>query len=209
MGSQHIRLSREGNLMPTSAPVALGLGGVAAILLVSGVQGKGISDIMKGDFGKPPDPKGEGGPSFSGVSTSGAGPNVEGAPAGLISPFPKSSKVTWGRSDQGIDGTVQPGSPLIAMGNGTVEIHHDPSGFGSNYLILHVDGDGAFYYGHCVPAVASGARVRKGQVIARANINGQGNATTPGSFEIGKWPPGSISSAGAQLRKWFTSLPRI
>jgi hypothetical protein len=41
-----------------SAPVALGAGGVAAVLLISGIQGKSISSIIQGNFGTSPDPKG-------------------------------------------------------------------------------------------------------------------------------------------------------
>lgn len=41
-----------------SAPVALGIGGVSAVLLISGIQGKSIGSIIQGDFGTPPDPKG-------------------------------------------------------------------------------------------------------------------------------------------------------
>lgn len=195
-----------------SAPVALGLGGIASILIFSGIQGKSVSQIVQGDFGKPLDPKGGssagGGEGLENQQGAG-GATIEGAPAGLISPFPFNVPVKWGRSDQGIDGTVPPGAPMVAMGNGVVTIEHDPAGFGANYLMLHVDGDGSYYYGHSVPVVGNNARVSKGQIIAHANTNGQGNATTPGAFEIGKWPPGSFSTAGASIRKWFIGLPRI
>jgi murein DD-endopeptidase MepM/ murein hydrolase activator NlpD len=195
--------------MATSAPVALGIGGIAAVFLISGIQGKSVSSIFQGDFGKPPNPQGPGG---EGLSIQGKGteqPTENNLPSGLISPFTKRDPVTWGRSDQGIDGITTPGAPLVAMGNGQIEIAHDPSGFGANYPVLHIENDGAFYYGHSVPLVPSGAEVKKGQIIARANTNGQGNATTPGSFEIGRWPPGSFTSAGAAIRAWFIGLPRI
>lgn len=192
-----------------SAPVALGVGGIAALFLISGVQGKSIGAIMQGDFGPSKDPTGGSGLADSGGTGTGVTSNIEGAPPGLISPIPKSANVKWGRNDQGKDGTVAPGTPLRAMGNGTVTIAHDPSGFGSNYPVLHVDGNGSYYYGHCVPTVKDGAHVKKGQIIAHANTNGQGNATTPGSFEFGKWPPGSFATAGAAISKWFTGLPRV
>ena len=98
---------------------------------------------------------------------------------------------------------------MVAMGDGEVTVAHDPNGFGANYPVLHITGDGSYYYGHSVPAVASSTRVQKGQTIAFANTAGQGNATTPGSFEIGKWPPGSFSTAGAAIRAWFIGLPRL
>jgi len=195
--------------MATSAPVALGIGGIAAVVLISGIQGKSIGSIVSGDFGKPPNPEGPGGEGGPGLTVTGSTELPENIPGGTISPFTKKFPVTWGRSDQGVDGTTTPGAPMVAMGNGYVEIAHDPEGFGSNYPVLHIEGDGAFYYGHSVPLVSNGTRVKKGEVIARANTSGQGNATTPGAFEIGKWPPGSFASAGAAIRAWFVGLPRI
>jgi peptidoglycan hydrolase CwlO-like protein len=128
-------------------------------------------------------------------------------PAGdAISPFPASSPLTWGRTDQGVDGTTAPGSPLLAMGSGTVTIGHDPAGFGASYPIIHTS-FGDFYYGHCVPVVGDGASVSIGQPIASAHYGTWGNSTTPGGFEIGVWPPGGMT-AGAAIRSWLIGLPR-
>lgn len=127
-------------------------------------------------------------------------------PGQAISPFPASSPVTWGRTDQGIDGETTPGSPLLAMGSGTVTIGHDPAGFGDSYPILHTS-FGDFYYGHCVPTVSDGASVSIGQPIATAHTGTWGNSTTPGGFEIGAWPPGDMT-AGAAIRTWLINLPR-
>jgi peptidoglycan hydrolase CwlO-like protein len=128
-------------------------------------------------------------------------------PAGeAISPFPASSPVTWGRTDQGVDGTTTPGSPLLAMGSGMVTIGHDPAGFGDSYPILHTS-FGDYYYGHCVPTVGDGASVQIGQPIASAHTGTWGNSTTPGGFEIGAWPPGDMG-AGAAIRSWLIGLPR-
>jgi hypothetical protein len=127
-------------------------------------------------------------------------------PGQAISPFPASSPITWGRTDQGIDGTTTPGSQLLAMGSGTVTIGHDPAGFGDSYPIIHTS-FGDFYYGHCVPTVADGASIRIGQPIATAHTGTWGNSTTPGGFEIGAWPPGDMT-AGAAIRSWLIGLPR-
>jgi peptidoglycan hydrolase CwlO-like protein len=127
-------------------------------------------------------------------------------PGQAISPFPASSPITWGRTDQGIDGTTTPGSQLLAMGSGTVTIGHDPAGFGDSYPILSTS-FGDFYYGHCVPTVADGASVSIGQPIATAHTGTWGNSTTPGGFEIGAWPPGDMT-AGAAIRSWLIGLPR-
>lgn len=196
--------------MAPSAPVALGLGGLAAVFLISGIQGKSVGSIVSGDFGKATDPEfGKNSPGLPEQEQKASGEGIPGAPKGLISPFRKKDHVVWGRSDQGVDGTVTPGAPMVAMGDGEVTVAHDPNGFGPNYPVLHIDGDGSYYYGHSVPAVHSGQRVQKGQTIAFANTSGQGNATTPGAFEIGKWPPGNFSTAGAAIRAWFLGLPRI
>jgi peptidoglycan hydrolase CwlO-like protein len=128
-------------------------------------------------------------------------------PAGqAISPFPASAPITWGRTDQGVDGTTTPGTPLLAMGTGTVTIGHDPAGFGTNYPIIQTS-FGSFYYGHCVPTVPDGAHVSIGQPIATAHTGTWGNSTTPGGFEIGAWPPGDMTAGGA-IRSWLIGLPR-
>ena len=150
----------------------------------------------------PPSPSG-----LSGATSMPLASSLGPVPAGqAISPFPASSPVTWGRTDQGVDGTTTPGSPLLAMGSGTVTIGHDPAGFGASYPILSTS-FGGFYYGHCVPTVADGASVSIGQPIATAHTGTWGNSTTPGGFEIGAWPPGDMSAGGA-IRSWLIGLPR-
>src|SRR5438093_597222 len=39
---------------------------------------------------------------------------------GAVSPFPAASALTWGRTDQGVDGITAPGSSLLALGSGTI-----------------------------------------------------------------------------------------
>jgi peptidoglycan hydrolase CwlO-like protein len=127
-------------------------------------------------------------------------------PGQAISPFPASSPLTWGRTDQGVDGTTAPGTPLLAMGSGTVTIGHDPGGFGDSYPILQTS-FGSYYYGHCVPIVGDGASVHIGEPIATAHYGTWGNSTTPGGFEIGQYPPGDMAAGGA-IRAWLIALPR-
>jgi murein DD-endopeptidase MepM/ murein hydrolase activator NlpD len=130
------------------------------------------------------------------------------APSGhAVSPFPAGEPLVWGRTDQGVDGETRAGSPLLAMGSGTVTIQHDPAGFGTSYPVLSTS-FGDFYYGHCVPVVADGTQVREGQQIAQAHYGTWGNSTTPGGFEIGSWPPGDMAAGGA-IRSWLIALPRI
>lgn len=127
--------------------------------------------------------------------------------AGLASPFPAGVKVTWGRNDQGVDGVLPPGTPMRAIADGVISIAHDAPGFGSNYAVLHTTAGPAYYYGHSIPLAKDGAKVVAGQIIAKANEHGQGNATTPGAFEIGEWPPKSME-AGAKIRAWLQKLKR-
>jgi peptidoglycan hydrolase CwlO-like protein len=127
-------------------------------------------------------------------------------PGQAISPFPASVPLSWGRTDQGVDGTTAPGSPLLAMGSGTVTIGHDPAGFGDSYPILNTS-FGDFYYGHSVPIVGDGASVHIGEPIATAHFGTWGNSTTPGGFEIGSYPPGDMTAGGA-IRTWLIGLPR-
>jgi peptidoglycan hydrolase CwlO-like protein len=128
-------------------------------------------------------------------------------PGQAVSPFPAGAPLVWGRTDQGVDGTTTPGSPLLAMGSGTVTIEHDPGGFGDSYPVLSTS-FGDFYYGHCVPVVGDGAHVSVGNQIATAHTGTWGNSTTPGGFEIGSWPPGPFG-AGASIRAWLMGLPRV
>lgn len=60
-----------------SAPVALGIGGVAAVFLISGIQGKSIGSIIQGDFGTSPDPKG---PTGAGEPSNETGSQEGGSP---------------------------------------------------------------------------------------------------------------------------------
>jgi Peptidase family M23 len=131
-----------------------------------------------------------------------------GGPAGksYALPFSGTDLKEWGRSDQGVDGTLHPNAPLYALGAGVITIEHDAQGFGQNYPVLHLATGESFYYGHTVPVVANGTHVQAGQVIARANTHGQGNATVPGWFEFGTWPPGNINTAGAAIRGWLTKF---
>src|SRR5204862_2576669 len=119
--------------------------------------------------------------------TQGLGLNAPGAtanpfPAGTpppgqaVSPFPANAPLIWGRTDQGVDGTTAAGSPLLAIGSGTVSIEHDPYGFGASYPVLQTS-FGAFYYGHSIPVVGEGTHVAAGQQVAMAHYGTWGNST--------------------------------
>lgn len=145
--------------------------------------------------------------AHSKLSGHGVTGNTGGTGSAMVSPFPRGAPLSWGRSDQGVDGSTRPGTPMLAIDSGTIQIHHDPTGFGASYPVL-VTQHGSYYYGHVVPDVSNGARVTKGQPIGHAHPGTWGNSTTPGGFEIGKWPPGAFG-AGAAIRGWLQGLQRI
>ncbi len=207
--------------MAKSAALGFTLAGAGAIAIISGIQGKSVAEVLKGEIGPSPEPAFAGNTtteegSAKGIEGSSSAGAIEANTKGLISPFPKGTRISWGRNDQGVDGTTPPGTPLYAMGNGTVSIAHNPTGFGANYVVLHIDGDGSYYYGHGEPLVSNGARVTKGQPIARTHqAPSWGNSTTPGGFEIGKlgphgeYPKFSGPGSGVSIRSFLQNLPQI
>lgn len=118
-------------------------------------------------------------------------------------PFSNTDLVSWQRSDQGVDAQLHPNAPLYALADGIITIAHDPKGFGTNYPVLHLSNGESYYYGHTVPVVHEGQRVKAGDVIARTSSTGQ-NAP-PGWLEFGTWPPSSME-AGKKIRAWLEHL---
>lgn len=196
--------------MAKSAALGFTLAGVGTVAIISGIQGKSIAQVFKGEIGEAPNPafKGEG---ETGQSEGSEGKSAAEA-AGLVSPFPKGTAINWGRTDQGIDGKVPPGTPLRAIGNGTVHIAHNCSGFGCNYPVLDIEGHRAIYYGHVEPTVPDGTVVKKGQIIGKAHINHVwGNSTEPGGFEFGQLGPNGEypQKATGAFVSWFQHLMQI
>ena len=122
-----------------------------------------------------------------------AGPSA-GRPGQAISPFPASSPITWGRTDQGVDGTTTPGSQLLAMGSGTVTIGHDPAGFSDLSDPPHL-------VRRLLLRPLRADRHERADSLHRpadsAHTGTWGNSTTPGGFEIGAWPPGDMTAGAA------------
>lgn len=119
--------------------------------------------------------------------------------------LPASAKLTMGRWDQGQDGATNPGGPIIAPGNGVVLMTKDnPGGFGYNYpVVKFTSGPLAgreVYIGHTHSVLRAGEKFNAGQIISKTGFGTEreGNARTPGWFEIGFWPPGGMT-AGSQI----------
>ncbi|HVS29705.1 MAG TPA: peptidoglycan DD-metalloendopeptidase family protein [Solirubrobacteraceae bacterium] len=88
-------------------------------------------------------------------------------------------------NDQGVDISAPGGTPLLAVGNGTVVLH-GIGGFGSDAPVLHLDAGPYIYYGHAGPggAVSIGTHVRAGQQISSVGSGIVGISTGP-HLEIG------------------------
>jgi murein DD-endopeptidase MepM/ murein hydrolase activator NlpD len=121
-------------------------------------------------------------PSFSGhVLSSG----------GFVFPMPGGAAVSPGSwsDDQGVDISAAGGTPLLAVGSGTIVLH-GIGGFGPSAPVLHLDspiaGYSYVYYGHAGPGnmVSIGTHVSAGQVISEVGSGIVGISTGP-HLEIG------------------------
>ncbi len=113
-----------------------------------------------------------------------------------------------GTVDQGVDYAASGGTPLLAMGPGTI-IRTGIAGFGPNAPVLHVTSGPlagqAVYYGHAGQnLVPVGARVAQGQQISIVG-NGRVGISTGPHLEIGFYPPGP-NGAGLAMLKFINSV---
>jgi murein DD-endopeptidase MepM/ murein hydrolase activator NlpD len=78
------------------------------------------------------------------------------------------------RMHQGIDFAVSTGTPIMAAGNGTVDVAGRAGGYGNLLVIRHANGF-ATAYAHLskyANGVRKGARVRQGQIVAYSGATG-------------------------------------
>jgi murein DD-endopeptidase MepM/ murein hydrolase activator NlpD len=120
-------------------------------------------------------------------STSSVGAGQVSSGGGFTFPMPKgaaSPPGTW-TLDQGVDIAAPGGTPLLAVGSGTIVLH-GIGGFGPDAPVLHLDSGQYVYYGHAGPgnAVAIGTHVGAGQVISEVGSGIVGISTGP-HLEIG------------------------
>jgi TP901 family phage tail tape measure protein len=111
-------------------------------------------------------------------------------------PLPAGSWVP-GAVDQGWDLAAPGGTPLLALGSGTM-LGHGISGFGPSAPIIGLGGGVKAYYGHAGPGhlLPVGTHFRAGQQIGEVGSGIVGISTGP-HLEIGFYPPGPMGSGAA------------
>jgi murein DD-endopeptidase MepM/ murein hydrolase activator NlpD len=119
-------------------------------------------------------------------SSAGGSPSIS-TSGGFVFPMPKRDAAppgTW-TLDQGVDIAAPGGTPLLAVGSGTVVLH-GIGGFGPSAPVLHLDSGPYVYYGHAGPGrwVAVGTHVNAGQVISEVGDGDVGVSSGP-HLEIG------------------------
>jgi murein DD-endopeptidase MepM/ murein hydrolase activator NlpD len=128
---------------------------------------------------------------------------------GFIFPMPKPDAAppsTW-TLDQGVDIAAPGGTPLLAVGSGTVVLH-GIGGFGPSAPVLHLDSGPYVYYGHAGPGnwVPVGTHVNAGQVISEVGYGIVGISSGP-HLELG-FADSSASPIGSQTAPHMMSLLR-
>jgi murein DD-endopeptidase MepM/ murein hydrolase activator NlpD len=107
-----------------------------------------------------------------------------------------------GSVDQGVDYSAPGGTPLYAMGSGTI-IQEGISGFGPNASVLRITSGPlsgkTVYYGHSGPdLVHVGDHVTSGQQISIVGYGIVGISSGP-HLEIGFWPLGQMGGGRTML----------
>lgn len=126
---------------------------------------------------------------------------------GFTFPMPKgaaSPTGTWSL-DQGVDISAPGGTPLLAVGSGTIVLH-GIGGFGPSAPVLHLDSGQYVYYGHAGPGnmLAIGTHVGAGQVISEVGSGIVGISSGP-HLEIG-FCDSSGTPLGSQTAPQMMSL---
>ncbi|HEY3700708.1 MAG TPA: peptidoglycan-binding protein [Acidimicrobiales bacterium] len=132
-------------------------------------------------------------------------------PGGAALPLPR-QYLKNGSVDQGVDYSAPGGTPLYAMGSGTI-IQEGIGGFGPDAPVLQITSGPlagrTVYYGHSGPdLVPVGAHVVQGQQISAVGYGIVGISTGP-HLEIGFLPLGRIGAGQPMLAYINAILPSI
>lgn len=135
------------------------------------------------------------------LASSLAVPGGVAGPGGAGLPLPR-QYLNNGSVDQGVDYSAPGGTPLFAMGSGTI-IQEGIGGFGPNAPVLQITSGPltgkTVYYGHSGPdLVPVGANVVQGQQISSVGYGIVGISTGP-HLEVGFWPLSHTGAGQAML----------
>ena len=152
--------------------------------------------------GEPPGQSGA-----TGHRSSSSGSSSVSSSGGFVFPMPKRDAAppgTW-TLDQGVDIAAPGGTPLLAVGSGTIVLH-GIGGFGPSAPVLHLDSGPYVYYAYAGPRrlVAVGTHVNAGQVISEVGAGDVGISSGP-HLEIG-FADSSGSPIGSQKAPQMRSL---
>lgn len=197
--------------------LAFGLLLAGGVTLEAGLTGKGLGAVLQGRAGSIPT-------SGSKLSVAGAGAAIAnatqvnqatGAAGGYVNPIPGARA---GRTDQGVDATLNPGDPILALGRSKV-IGIIPNWFsGQPFVWLQLlDGAdaGRYYYvaEQITPAVQPGQIIDAGAPIGTYSATGTGLelgwATSTGQTlarATTGYVEGEATQAGQSFRQFLTSL---
>jgi murein DD-endopeptidase MepM/ murein hydrolase activator NlpD len=180
------------------------------IMLTAGISDPNgsISNVIEGlDTGKLA--------SFNTGSSSSSATGGSVAAAGGASPLP--GVTSWGRTDQGVDASAKPGSPVAAVVSGTVTsiIPNFYSGQPAVFVSstgLPSGATGIYYAEQLTPSVKVGDTVQAGQPIGSVAATGTGleigfasGAQTLARATTG-YTEGEITHAGQAFRSFLQSL---
>jgi murein DD-endopeptidase MepM/ murein hydrolase activator NlpD len=145
------------------------------------------------------------------VASSLAAPGGVVGPGGAALPLPR-QYLKNGSVDQGVDYSAPGGTPLYAMGSGTI-IQEGISGFGPDAPVLQINSGPlagrTVYYGHSGPdLVPVGAHVVQGQRISSVGSGIVGISTGP-HLEIGFLPLGRVGAGQPMLDYINAILPSV
>jgi murein DD-endopeptidase MepM/ murein hydrolase activator NlpD len=145
------------------------------------------------------------------LASSAAVPGGVVGPGGAALPLPL-PYLKNGTVDEGVDYSAPGGTPLYAMGSGTI-IQEGIAGFGPYAPVLQITSGPLagrkVYYGHSGPdLVPVGAHVVQGQPISTVGFGIVG-ISTGSHLEIGFWPLGPMGAGRSMLAYINAILPSI
>jgi hypothetical protein len=198
--------------------LAFGLLLAGGVTLEAGLTGKGLGAVLQGKAGSIPH-------AGSSLSVAGAGTAIAntassstaaaGVAGGYTNPIPGAA---IGRTDQGVDATLSPGSPILALGRskviGIIPNWYSGQPFVWLQLLDGVDA-GKYYYvaEQITPSVTPGQVVNAGEPIGTYSSSGTGLelgwATSTGQTlarATTGYVEGEVTQAGQSFRRFLTSL---